>query len=165
MLRLIPFLFLILPVIEIALFIVIGGRIGVLATLAWVLAMAVIGILVIRVKGLKTARHANHAMRRGETPGPAMMDGALTVVAAVLLIVPGFASDLIGLILLLPPVRAYLVSKVRWQQFGSFTFTAGTTRRERSGVFDLDPDDYERRDPEGPDWRKPRLPKDRDPDL
>ena len=165
MLRLIPIVFLILPVIEITLFIVIGGKIGVLATLAWILAMAVIGFLVIRVKGIETARLANQAMRRGETPGPAMMDGALTVIAAVLMIVPGFFTDLIGLILLLPPVRGWLVSKVKWQQFGSFTFNGRTGRRRREDVVDLDPDDYERRDPEASDWRKTRLSKDGDPDL
>ncbi|MCC7320092.1 MAG: FxsA family protein [Rubellimicrobium sp.] len=97
-----------LPLIEIALFIRIGGLIGAGATLALVVGSAALGVLLLRGHGLRGIRLLGQTMRDGRDPGGALFDAAMVMVAGILLILPGFLSDLIALALLLPPVRAAL---------------------------------------------------------
>ena len=102
------FLFLIfiaVPIIEIAIFIQVGGAIGVWPTVAIVLATAFIGATLLRVQGLTTWRRAEEAMRRGEPPVAEMLDGVFLLVAALLMVTPGLFTDCIGFALLIPPIR------------------------------------------------------------
>lgn len=112
---LIPLLLLGLPIAEIAGFVVIGGRIGVLATLAWVLLAAIAGIVVMRLTGLATALQLRAALARDEPPARALFDGALVAVAGLLLLFPGFVSDAIAIVLLFPPLRAALFRLAAWR--------------------------------------------------
>lgn len=101
-------LLLLLPLIEIALFIAIGGRLGLWPVLALVVLGALSGVLILRGQ-----RERAEAMMRGGlrnvSPGSFLAQGAFRLVGALLLILPGFLTDALGLILLLPPVQRALM--------------------------------------------------------
>lgn len=124
--RFLVLFFLILPVIEIVLLIKIGSEIGVLATLGWLLLMIVAGVTLLRVQGTASLRQARELMSAGQQPTAALAKGIFVSLAAVLLILPGFATDLIGFLLLLPPLQQLLVK--RWMknaQVSSHFYQAG----------------------------------------
>lgn len=90
------------PLLEIALFVVIGGQIGLWATLAWVLGTGVLGVVVLRWVASRQAM----ALRDLRNPARMAATGAMGLVGGVLLILPGFFTDALGLLMLLPPVQA-----------------------------------------------------------
>lgn len=94
-----------LPIIEIALFIVIGQQIGLLPTLLGIFVTGAIGALVLRWQGMGVVRQMQTRLARGELPARAMGDAVLIGLAGVLLLLPGYFTDLIGLLLLLPWTR------------------------------------------------------------
>jgi UPF0716 protein FxsA len=104
--------FLILPLVEIALFIVIGGRIGLWPTLALIVLSGIIGITILQSRKLRAAQ-ALSAGLRGISVGTFLAQGAFQIAGAVLLIVPGFLSDTIGILLLLPPVQRAIMRRIR----------------------------------------------------
>lgn len=91
--------------IEIALFILVGQIIGVFSTLLLILLTSVLGIYIAKKKGAKSVRNVQHSFQEGNAPGPAMIDTMLIFVGGILLIIPGFLSDLIGLLMLFSPTR------------------------------------------------------------
>ena len=97
-----------LPIVEIALFILVGGAIGVLPTLMLVVLAAVVGIGIVRMQGLTALARLQETVDRGGDPVGPIADGALKAIAGLLLMVPGFLTDALGLLLLLPPVRRAL---------------------------------------------------------
>jgi UPF0716 protein FxsA len=99
------------PVAEIALFIEVGSRIGVWPTIGLVVLAAVIGAAVIRSQGFRSFEKLRAAMATGEDPGPALLDGALVLFAGVLLLIPGFLTDVAGLVLLIPAARAAMMRR------------------------------------------------------
>ena len=94
-----------LPLIEIVLFVQIGGVIGVWATLAVVLLSAIGGMMLLRRGGLSAFRQVEAALQDGRDPGEGIFRGAMLLLAAALLIIPGFFSDALGLLLLIPAIR------------------------------------------------------------
>ena len=100
--------FLAVPLIEVALFVLVGGEIGLLATLGLVVATAVIGTALLRRQGMATLAAAEVEMARGQPPVRQMLDGVCLLVGAVLLVTPGFLTDALGFFLLLPAGRAVL---------------------------------------------------------
>lgn len=110
--RLFLLLFCIIPLIEIVLFIQIGGEIGALATVIWLVLAALLGVNLIRLQGIATVLRVRDMLGRGEAPEQALAEGLLLAVAGVLLIIPGFASDFIALLILVSPVRKAWVP--RW---------------------------------------------------
>jgi UPF0716 protein FxsA len=100
--------FVILPLVEIALFVLVGGWIGLWATLGLVVASAIGGALLLRSLG----RRAVEDLRRGPGRGIAPGDLALKALAGVLLVLPGFLTDTLGLLLLVPPLRRMLVASL-----------------------------------------------------
>lgn len=96
------------PLIEIAVFIEVGGRIGLWPTLGVIVLTAVIGTVLLRLQGLMTLRRAQQAVDRGELPLREVFDGACLLVAGVLLLTPGFVTDALGVLLFLPAFRALL---------------------------------------------------------
>ena len=111
--RLIPFLlFLVIPVIEISLFILVGQNIGVWPTIAIVLATALIGATLVRRQGLQTLARLRTQVERNEMPAKTIAEGAAILVAGLLLVTPGFLTDTIGFSLLVPPVRRGLIDKL-----------------------------------------------------
>lgn len=98
------------PIIEIALFIEVGGLIGLWATLGLVVLTAFIGSALLRQQGLATIEGLQRQMSRGGDPSPLLVQGALLLVGGVLLLTPGFFTDAVGLALLIAPIRERLVA-------------------------------------------------------
>jgi UPF0716 protein FxsA len=121
-------LLLLVPVLaEITVFIVVGRWIGVAATLLLFIAVGVIGTVLLKRQGMRALREMQAALARGEPPAEPVAHAALLVLAALLLIFPGFLSDLMALPLLLPPVRRMVI---RWlgaqaKRRGGFTVWPG----------------------------------------
>jgi len=96
---------LLLPVLEIAVFIEVGSRIGAGATVGLIVLAAVLGVALLRRQGLSVLRKAQAAADRGELPVGAVFEGFCLAVAGILLIIPGFLTDTVALLLLIPPLR------------------------------------------------------------
>ncbi len=104
-------LFLILlavPVIEIGLFIEIGGWLGTWPTIGLVILTALIGSILLRQQGMAALRDVQGRLASGENPGRLLADGAMILVSGALLLTPGFFTDAIGFLLLVPGVRTAL---------------------------------------------------------
>ena len=97
-----------IPAIEIFLLIKIGGQIGALSTVALIFLTAVIGIYFAKIQGIQTLRSGVINMYQNKLPIYEMMSGASIAVAALLLIIPGFFTDFIGFLLLIPLTRNFL---------------------------------------------------------
>ena len=107
------FLLLLFPVIELAVLIQVGSAIGVLPTLLLVIGTAILGSVLLRVAGLATAWRARERLARGELPEQEMLEGLLIAVGGGLLLLPGFISDVFGLLCLLPFTRRLLIGNLR----------------------------------------------------
>ena len=101
-------LFIGLPMIEIYVLIQVGQVIGALWTIALLVAIAALGSALLRLQGLATLANVQAAMSRGELPTSAILEGLVLLVAGVLMVTPGFVTDLAGFICLLPPLRRAL---------------------------------------------------------
>ena len=93
------------PVIEIYLLIKIGSEIGAITTIFLIFITAILGIYYAKYEGLNTLRSGFNQLKRNETPTYEMLSGAAIAFAAVLLIIPGFATDLLGFLLIFPLTR------------------------------------------------------------
>ena len=93
------------PLIEIYLFIQIGGLIGAFYTILIILLTAVVGIFFVRLQGISTLKSGVTQLYQNQIPVYEMMSGAALAFAALLLIIPGFATDLIGFLLIIPITR------------------------------------------------------------
>jgi UPF0716 protein FxsA len=142
-----------LPIAEIAGFVEIGGRIGVLATLVWVLLAAVAGVTVIRLQGVATALQVRAALARDELPARALFDGACVVLAGFLLLFPGFVSDAVAVLLLLPPLRGLLFAAIARRVRTHVQVDIRTGQRERGVIIE---GEFEAVDPEDPRETPPR---------
>jgi UPF0716 protein FxsA len=98
------------PLIEIALFVTLGGWLGLWLTLAIVLGTAVGGIAIMRWRGLRAVADLRTHVKDMRNPLPMVADQAIFMLAGVLLVLPGFFTDVLGLFLLLPPVRHALIA-------------------------------------------------------
>ncbi|MEA2825869.1 MAG: protein FxsA [Actinomycetota bacterium] len=98
--------FIILPIVELAVIIQVGQAIGVFNTIGILLLVSFVGAWLVKREGLSVWRRFQEQMQRGVVPGREIGDGVLIMVAGALLISPGFVTDIFGVLLLLPPVRA-----------------------------------------------------------
>ena len=98
-------IFLLVPIIEIYLFIQIGAQIGAFNTILIIMLTAILGIFFVRLQGLKTLRSGVTQLYKNQIPVYELISGAALALAAVLLITPGFATDTIGFLLVLPLTR------------------------------------------------------------
>jgi UPF0716 protein FxsA len=99
-------LFIVIPIAELYVIIQVGQAIGALPTIAILLADSIIGSLLLRSQGRTAWRRFNEALRAGRVPAREVLDGALVIFGGAFLITPGFLTDIVGIILLLPPTRA-----------------------------------------------------------
>ncbi|MEM8787036.1 MAG: FxsA family protein [Pseudomonadota bacterium] len=154
------FAFVAIPLIEIALFVQVGGAIGLVPTLVVVVLTALVGTVLVRGQGLAVLRDLQHALRGGGNPAPLLAHGAMILAAGITLLTPGFFTDAVGLALLLPPVRAALI------RYGAARFSGRVgvqvnhpeTRPRDATVIDAD---YEPVEPEPAGrgqsgWTRPR---------
>ena len=157
-------LFLLLPILELFVFVQVAGSVGFGTALLAAMAATVVGVWLVKQQGLGVLRRANDKVARGEAPTDEVVNGTLLLVAGILLLAPGFVTGALGLLLLLPPVRALLRGTMRKR------FAAGPiviSRSTRIGGFGptgfsgpsrgqvLDADSWEDPAP-GPD--RPELP-------
>ena len=98
-----------IPLLEIYLFIKIGSYIGAFNTISLILITAIVGIIYARYEGFHTLRSGMSQLIKNEIPVYEIISGAALAFAALLLILPGFATDLIGLILIFPPTRKLIL--------------------------------------------------------
>ena len=101
-----------LPLIEIFTFAQVGGKIGGLWTVLLTLATAMLGVLLIKTQGGRTISNVKDQLQQGQMPAQAVVGGIMTFISGAFLLLPGFISDALGLILLLPPVQAVLAQSV-----------------------------------------------------
>jgi UPF0716 protein FxsA len=102
-------LFFTVPLVEIYVLLEVGGVIGVLPTIALVVLTAVMGAGLIRAQGLATLGRVQQQLERGELPAVAIIEAALLLVAGALLLTPGFVTDTIGFLILVPPLRRRVI--------------------------------------------------------
>ena len=100
------------PIVEIYLFIKIGAKIGAFNTILLIFITAITGIIYARYEGLNTLRSAYSQIIKQETPTYEIISGAAIAFAALLLIIPGFATDIIGFLIILPITRKLILGKV-----------------------------------------------------
>ena len=106
------FLIISIPIIEIYLFIKIGSYIGAFNTISLILITAIIGIIYARYEGFNTLKSGMSQIIKNQLPIYEIISGAALAFAALLLILPGFATDIIGFLLIFPPTRKLLFKKV-----------------------------------------------------
>ncbi|MEB0038978.1 MULTISPECIES: FxsA family protein [unclassified Pseudomonas] len=106
-------LFVLFPMLELFVLIKVGMAIGFLPTILLVVASSMLGVFLIRVAGFATALRARESLSRGELPAQEMLEGLMIAVGGGLLLLPGFISDVLGVICLLPITRRLLVNKLR----------------------------------------------------
>jgi UPF0716 protein FxsA len=145
-------LFIVVPIAELYVLWQIGSAIGILPTIALLILDSVLGAALMRSQGRAAWMRFNRALAEGRVPGREVLDGALVIFGGALLLTPGFLSDILGLILLLPPTRA-LVRRVLVARFGGllvanaaagaqsrmgrmFTFQTGGGGRAAGGIDD-----------------------------
>ena len=101
-----------IPIIEIYLFIKIGSQIGALTTISHIFMTAFIGVLYARYEGFNTLKSGMSQLIKNELPIYEIVSGAALAFAALLLILPGFATDVLGLLIIFPPTRKLFLKKV-----------------------------------------------------
>lgn len=157
----IPFLLLLIPILEIGVFIAVGGQIGVFSTLGMILLTAVIGSILLRWQGFQVLSKLQAESAAGKVPGKELVHGAMILVAGVLLLTPGFVTDSIGFLLFVPGIRNviwnFIASKVKFATFGNgmgfgpgmgqnqtggFGHRHTPSNNNSDGVVDLDPDEF-----------------------
>lgn len=138
--------FMIVPLVEIAFFVVIGNTIGLWPTLAGVLVTAVAGSLILRWQGLQLLNEIRSSMGQGRLPARALADAMMVAIAGVLLLTPGYFSDLIGILLLIPPVRTliyrFLASRVQVVATTTTQSYGFGPRRVEDDTIELGDDEY-----------------------
>ena len=124
-----------IPIIEIYLFIKIGSQIGALNTISLIFITAIIGIVYARYEGLNTLRSGFLQLIKNELPAYEIISGAAITFAALLLIIPGFATDVVGFLLIFPITRKFI--------FGKFAKKFKTSKTEKNNFIDGDFEDIE----------------------
>ncbi len=107
-----------IPLIEIALFIVVGERIGLLWTILIVIATAIAGTSLLRMQGAGALANARSAMDSGRLPVESVADGIFLLIAGILLLTPGFLTDFIGFLLFIPGLR-HTIGRAIWQRLSA----------------------------------------------
>lgn len=151
--------FLLVPIVELYVFVQVADAIGFLPTLVWVVAISIVGAWLVKREGLQALRRANEQVARGQVPTDELVNGILILFGGALLLTPGFFTDVLGVALVAPPTRALLRGTVkrrfvaagpivvRRSAVGGF----GGGRRRRGDVWDAD--SWEEGGPDHPELR------------
>jgi len=114
-------LFIVVPIAELYVIIQVGQWIGIWPTLALLLADAILGSMLLKHQGRGAWRRFNEALAKGRFPGQEVADGLLIVIGGTLLLAPGFLTDIVGLLFLIPPTRAIVRKLLKRFTIGRFT--------------------------------------------
>ena len=135
MLPLLLLVFILVPIAEIAVIIQVGEAIGVWWTIALLIADSVLGSMLMRSQGRAAWRRFNAAVAEGRPPAREVLDGVLVIFGGALLLTPGFLTDVVGVLFLLPPTRAVLrrllVRRFAGRMIASIAGRRGMRRRPR----------------------------------
>jgi UPF0716 protein FxsA len=124
--RILPIILMVVPVIEIAVFILVGGQIGLGWTALLILVTAVLGAMLLRRQGFAVLEQIREDVNAGRVPAAAMAHGVLIIVAGVLLLTPGFVTDTLGFMLFVPQLREWV-----WRTVAPLFFTRLSGRWSR----------------------------------
>jgi len=129
------FFFIIIPFTELLILLEVADRIGALYTVLLILATAALGIHLLRQQGLSTLTRFQQRLQTGAIPGQEIVEGMIIAFCGALLLAPGFITDTVALLGLLPPVRAMIAKRILrsgsvFVSGGSFTSTSGFHHRE-----------------------------------
>lgn len=161
----IPFTLLVIPILEIAVFILVGNQIGLWPTLGMIVVTAFIGTLLLRHQGFQLLREIKAKTQVNEMPERALVHGVMLLVAGVLLLTPGFVTDSAGFSLFIPPIRDFIwnaiKSRINFTVAGpgdmdpgrDGAFHKSDDKPQRPPTIDLDESDFGPRDPHSP-WNK-----------
>jgi UPF0716 protein FxsA len=131
-------LIILVPVIEIYLFIKIGSQIGAITTILLIFSTAIIGIFYAKYEGLNILKSGFVQLSRNEAPTYEMISGAAIAFAALLLIIPGFATDILGFLLIIPITRKIIFNRLQ-KKFNH-------NKKERNNFIDGDFEDIDDKD-------------------
>jgi UPF0716 protein FxsA len=159
---LVVLIFILLPIAEIYVIIKVGEAIGVLPTIALLILDGFLGAALLRHQGRAAWRRFNEALAAGKVPAREVFDGAMVIVGGAFLLAPGFITDVIGLLLLIPPSRALFRGIATRLALGRAAFAVrtvkwGSTARESYRARSSDPQrgyDYEGSAREVPDHER-----------
>ena len=130
MLPILLLIFIVVPIVELAVIIEVGSQIGVWLTIAILIADSILGAMLMRSQGRVSWRRFNEALQVGRIPTREVLDGALVIFGGAFLLTPGFITDIIGIALLLPPTRA-IVRRILVRRYADRMIVAA---RSRAGV-------------------------------
>jgi len=132
MFRILLISFLLIPLIEIYLLIKVGSLIGAIPTVALVVFTAVLGALIIRFQGFTVMNRVRLTLARGEVPAIEMLEGAVLLIAGAMLLTPGFFTDSLGFLCLIPSLRQRLIVWfIRRHVVASGTYSRTSQENER----------------------------------
>src|SRR5262249_26093199 len=146
-------LLLAIPIVEIAVMVQVADWIGTGQMLALLISISVVGVWIVKRQGIGVLRRIRAELDAGRIPGAHLVDGGLVLLAGMLLVIPGFVTDSLGILLLLPPVRALVRGWLR-RRFRVQVTTYGSRTRPRGG----DAIGVEGGPSRRSDWRPPELP-------
>jgi UPF0716 protein FxsA len=151
-------LLLLIPLFDIVLLVFVATRLGALPTVVLVVLTALIGMMLVRAEGRHTARKIQDKLASGRLPADELLDGGLLIAAGAFLLTPGLVTDLVGLILVIPPsrypirvatkrfvIRPYVNARTGGLYAGTAYSGGFPDPEERSGsqdTYDIDRDDY-----------------------
>lgn len=126
---------------EISLLVSVGSQLGIFPTILLLIGISALGLWLVKLRGAYTLLAVRQQLSRGELPTDSVINAVLFILAGVLLVIPGFLSDILAILLVLPPTRSLfklwalnaLQSRIRFTSFSSFQ-----TKQEDDGVFDAE---------------------------
>mgnify|MGYP002701298464 CR=1 FL=1 len=124
-----------IPIVEIFILIKVGSQIGAIITILLIFVTAIVGVYYAKYEGLNTLKAGFAQLSRNEAPTYEMLSGAIIAIAALLLIIPGFATDMLGFLLIFPITRKFIFSK--------FVKKFKTTKNEKNNFIDGEFEDIE----------------------
>ena len=124
-----------IPILEIYLFIKIGSQIGALTTVLLIFTTAVVGVYYAKYEGLNTLKSGFIQLSKKETPAYEIISGAAIAIGALLLIIPGFATDILGFLIIFPVTRKFI--------FHKFTKNLKTQKTKKNNFIDGEFEDIE----------------------
>jgi UPF0716 protein FxsA len=141
--------FIVVPLVELAIIIQVGQAIGLLWTIALLVVDSVVGAWLVRREGTRAWSRFRAALDQGRVPADEVLEGALVLFGGALMLTPGFASDALGLLLMIPPARRLIAAALKRRlgaRFSVSTMSVGgsATRRTRDDVVDVEVIDVKR---------------------
>ncbi|WP_332059835.1 FxsA family protein [Bartonella sp. CB74] len=142
--------------IEIASFIFVGKKIGILATLSLIILTTIVGSILLRIQGISLFKNIQRELIQGRTLENYIINDAFIIIGAILLIIPGFVSDILGILLLIKPAR-----KIIWYLFLSFNNNTSSyyknndsTKNKFEKIIELKEEEYQIHSVKESPWRK-----------